>query len=288
MKNAALINSIVGLGKCSLTISIPVFSVAGITPSIIPTAVLSTHTGGFGTPYRADTGDCVEGFSRHWEDIDIAFDAVSTGYLTSREQAEAAVRFIENQRKRAEAVGRRITVLADPTMGDHGRYYAGMAEGMADSYKKVCAAADIVVPNMTEACILLGIPYTEGPYTEDYLRYVAKELCTLGCKIAVITGIGTKRGELGAAVYDSESNRFTLSLSGQCERNYHGTGDLFASVLLAAVVSGCSAVRATDIAVRFIRDCIAGTMEDDTDERLGVNFEVRLPLLMDMLRQSDK
>lgn len=273
-KRVAAIHDISGFGRCSLTVALPILSAAGIETSVMPTAVLSTHTGGIpGYTFRDLTPD-LESFMAHWKSIDLRFDAIYSGYLGSFEQLALMHRFLD-----LFATQDNLTVI-DPVMGDNGKFYASFTETFARGMSRLCARADIVVPNMTEAALMTGQPYREGPYTRDYVKEMMQRVSLLGPRHVVLTGVGFREGELGAAVYDRERDACGYAFGPKIEGEYHGTGDVFASALTAALVNGFDLLRAAEIAVHFTTESIELTKEAGTDRRFGVDFEQSLPILM--------
>ncbi len=276
-KRIAAIHDISGFGKCSLTVALPVISAAGIEVSVIPTAVLSTHTGGFtGFTYRDLTADILPVVG-HWCSLGLEFDAVYSGFLGSFEQIDIMKQVFD--RLRSE----KTLVMVDPVMADNGELYKIFPYNFPDGMRELCACADIVVPNMTEAALLTGQTYREGPYTQDYIEAILKKLAALGPRRVVLTGVYFDDAQLGAAVYDSETGISDYAFSRRIEGCYHGTGDVFASVLLAAVLRGFSLAESAQIAVDFTAQSIERTQKAGTDVRFGVNFEEGLPVLCERL-----
>jgi pyridoxine kinase len=276
-KRVAAIHDISCFGKCSLTVALPIISTAGIEVDIIPTAILSTHTGGF-TDYtfRSLTTDILP-IARHWKSLGLRFDAIYTGYLGSIEQLDIVSEVIAILRT-PETI-----IIVDPVMADHGKLYTSFPDIFPEGMKKLCAEADVIVPNMTEAALLLGVPYVEGPYTKEYIEGLLRGLSKLGPKQAVITGVYFDDLTLGAASYDRLTDEVNFSFSGHVEGLYHGTGDIFASVMTASLLSGLKLDKAIQTAVAFTAECIKRTHDAGTDVRFGVNFEAGLKELAEKL-----
>ena len=275
-KRVAAIHDISCLGRCSLTVALPIISAAGVETAVIPTAVLSTHTGGFKDYTVRDLSSDIVPTARHWKSEGITVDAVYTGYLCSKEQiylVMEAARLIS---------GSNTLLITDPVMADNGKLYKGFDGGYADYMLKLCSAADIITPNITEAALMLGVRFREGPYSEDYINALLEGLYVKTHSKIVLTGVCYDERRIGAAVYDGgkKSYVFTERLC----RMYHGTGDIFSSTLTAALMNGRSLKAAAQIAVNFTAACIKKTMEEDTDPRLGVNFESQIPNLFKYLQ----
>ncbi|MCR5706665.1 MAG: pyridoxamine kinase [Ruminococcus sp.] len=277
MKRAVTIQDISCFGKCSLTVALPIISAMGIETAVIPTAVLSTHTGGFsGYTFRDLTGDIPQ-IASHWEKLGLGFDAVYTGYLGSPAQVQIVSDFIDT-------FGREDNfIVVDPVMGDAGKLYAGFTDELVSGMRKLCTKADYVIPNMTEAAFLLDIPYEESA-DEEHSRRLLRSLAELGCKRPVLTGV--RRGdEHGAVAYDSESGRYHSAYCRHIDRRFHGTGDIFASVFTGAVTLGKDLGEALELAVRFTSDCITATLPHADEVWYGSCFELCLGNLIDYLRK---
>ncbi len=275
-KRVAAIHDISCLGRCSLTVALPIISAAGVETAVIPTAVLSTHTGGFKDYTVRDLSSDIVPTARHWKNEGITVDAVYTGYLCSKEQiylVMEAARLIS---------GSNTLLITDPVMADNGRLYKGFDGDYADYMLKLCSAADIITPNITEAALMLGVRFREGPYSEDYINALLEGLYVKTHSKIVLTGVCYDERRIGAAVYDGENKSYVFT-ERLC-RMYHGTGDIFSSTLTAALMNGRSLKAAAQIAVNFTAACIKKTMEEDTDPRLGVNFESQIPNLIKYLQ----
>ncbi len=266
-KRIAAIHDISCFGKCSLTVALPIISAAGIEVSVIPTAVLSTHTGGFtGYTFRDLTDDMLP-IARHWKSLGLEFDAIYTGYLGSFRQLDIVSEIID-MLKTPDTL-----IVVDPVMADNGRLYASFPETFPEGMKKLCSKADVVVPNITEASLMLEIPYSEGPYAAEDINRMLRGLSALGPKTAVLTGVYFDGSGLGAAFYDAASDKTDFALSERVEGYYHGTGDIFASALTAGLLAGLGTAGAVRAAVDFTAGAIRRTWEAGTDVRYGVNFE---------------
>ena len=272
MKRAVTIQDISCFGKCSLTVALPIISAMGIETAVIPTAVLSTHTGGFRDyTFRDLTGD-IPHIASLWEQLGLHFDAIYTGYLGSPAQVQIVSDFFD-----AFGRGDNFTVV-DPVMGDAGRLYAGFTDELVSGMRRLCARADYVLPNMTEAAFLLDIPYNEDT-DEEHAKLILHSLAELGCRYPVLTGV--RRGsEHGAVAFDSVKNEFTSAFCQHVDRQMHGTGDIFASVFTGAVTLGKSLGEALGLAVRFTSDCINATLPHADEVWYGSCFELCLGKLI--------
>ena len=270
-KRVAAIHDLSGFGKCSLTVALPILSAAGIETSALPTAILSTHTGGIsGYTYHALTED-MRPVMTHWKSLDIKFDAIYTGVLGSFEQLDIVKEFFDAFRQEDNLI------LVDPVMGDNGELYTVFTREFAAGMRMLCQKADIIVPNLTEAALLLDEPFHPGPYTHAYIESLLRKLGALGPQKVVLTGVYFKEDELGAATYDRTTDTIDYVFTQKIPGYYHGTGDVFASALLSALLNDFSLIDAAAIAVHFTTDSIRRTYKAKTDYRFGVNFEQSFP-----------
>lgn len=270
-KRAAAIHDISCFGKCSLTVALPILSAAGIETAVIPTAVLSTHTGGFSDfTYRDLTAD-MRPIMQHWKSLGLSFDAVYSGYLGSFEQVGIVEEFLSMFRSED------TLVLVDPAMADGGQLYKTFSPPFVQEMKGLCMHADLLVPNITEAAMLTGETYREGPYDHAYIETLLRGLLSLGARQAVLTGVWFDQRQYGAASLALGERAPHYVFSPRVDGFYHGTGDVFASALLAARLNGHPLEEAARIAVDLTCGSILRTRAAGTDLRFGVNFEEGLP-----------
>lgn len=266
-KRVAAIHDISGIGKCSLTAAVPVISAAGIEAAVMPTAVLSTHTGNIsGFTYRDLTDDLVP-FANHWKSLGVTFDGIYSGFLGSTKQVDIVCNFIDEFRND------KTVVIVDPAMADSGKMYTTFDCDFAAEMKLLCRKADIIVPNLTEAVFLLDEEYVEPPYTKEYIDGIIRRLLSLGVSMVVLTGVCFKDDEIGCAVCCKDSDEVFYRFSEKYPGIYYGTGDLFASALTGAYLKGIDIFSSAEIALDFTCAAIKRTYLAGTDTRLGVNFE---------------
>ncbi len=281
-KRALAIHDISGFGKCSLTVALPIISACGVETAVMPTAVLSTHTGGFtGYTCRDLTSD-MRPMADHWKSLDLKFDAIYSGYLGSFEQIEIVKSIVKDFKTDNNFF------LCDPAMADHGKMYALFSMEFAGKMAELCSLADIIVPNFTEAAFMLGEEFREGPYDKEYVEHLLKKLAELGPKKIVLTGVYFNENELGCACFDTESGEIDYCLHPILKGVYHGTGDTFASALCGALLNDLELKKAAEIATGFTCGCIKRTLEITPDVRYGVAFEGELPKLMQELEKYGK
>ena len=265
------------VGQCSLTVALPILSAAGHETAILPSAVLSTHTAGFtGYTFRDLTED-MPAIADHWEKEGFRFDALYTGYLGSPEQ----LRIVEDYFRR---FGAGALKLVDPVMGDNGRLYAGFTPDFALRMAGLCAHADVIMPNLTEAAYLLDRPYLEpGRYTEADILDTLKALCALGAGTAVLTGVSFREGEIGFMSLNGRTGERDAYFHPRVDASFHGTGDIFASVVVGALMRELSLGESLRLAADYTAECIRITAEDPGGIRYGVYFEALLPRLLEKL-----
>ena len=272
INRALAIHDISGFGKCSLTVALPVISACGIETTVMPTAVLSTHTGGFtGYTWRDLTDDMMP-IARHWKGLEIGFDAIYTGYLGSFEQIEIVKKIVSDFKTENNFF------LCDPAMADHGRMYTLFDKDFAKKMAELCSLADIIVPNFTEAAFMTDEEYKEGPYTTEYVENILSKLAALGPEKIVLTGVYFDSENLGCACYDN--GKIDYVMMPRLNGVYHGTGDVFASALCGALINGKELKKAAEIATKFTCGCIRRTLKYTPDVRYGVAFEGELPALI--------
>ena len=276
MKRIVTIQDISCVGKCSLTVALPIISAMGTETAIIPTAVLSTHTMFKNFTFK-DLADQIEPIAEHWKSENIDFDAIYTGYLGSFDQIDMMKKFFDD-------FGGNCIKFVDPAMGDNGKLYPAFDEAFAKHMATLCAKADIIDPNLTEASFMLGIEYKEdGEYDEKYIKDVLKKLTALGAKIAILTGVSLSPDKIGAMGYDSEKDQYFSYFNEKLPAKYHGTGDIFSSALLGAIMRDKSLEKSIEIAADFTRESIEITENDENKCWYGVNFEQAIPSLIEKL-----
>lgn len=271
LKRIAAIHDISGVGKCSLTVALPIISAAGVECSALPTAVLSTHTGGFeGFTFR-DLTDDMRPIAEHWKKENIHFDAFYSGYLGSLAQI-GIVRDIFEMFRTKETL-----IIVDPVMADNGKLYSLFTLDHVKGMAKLCGHADVIIPNRTEAAFMLNKEYKDGAMTQKEVNELLYALAGLGAKQIVLTGVFFGDDDLGAACYDVRTGQIDYVMDKRIEGMYHGTGDVFGSFLIGALMRGRNLTDATRIAVDYTCAAIRLTAADGTGPRMGVRFESVLP-----------
>ena len=272
MKRIVTIQDISCVGKCSLTVALPIISAMGVEAAVVPTAVLSTHTHFQGFTFR-DLTDDIAPISAHWQQEHFHFDAIYTGYLGSFEQLRLMSEFFDTFREKD------TLIFVDPVMADNGKLYTGFTPEFALEMAKLCGKADVIVPNMTEASFMLGIPYREE-YDEAYAQDVLRKLSALGAKNVVLTGVSYLPGKLGVMAYNAASDTFSTYFHDRVNAGYHGTGDVFASTCVGALTNGMPLDEALKVAADYTLECIRVTEAEPNHITYGVNFETAIPYLL--------
>ena len=272
-KRILTVQDISCVGQCSLTVALPILSACGLECCVLPTAMLSTHTA-FRHFTNRDLTDEMAGIRKVWEKENLRFDAISTGYLGSAQQV-AEVKAIMRSCLYPGAVR-----IVDPAMADNGRLYPAFDGDFVAAMRELCREADVILPNLTEACLLSGQSYREN-YDEGYIAELLAALCeAVGSRTVVLTGIGYREGKTGVLV--SENGSTDYYEHERLARSCHGTGDVYASVFTGALMRGSTVSRAARIAADFTVGCIENTVGDPA-HWYGVNFEGMLPELWNRL-----
>lgn len=275
MKRVLTIQDISCFGKCSLTVALPVISAMGVETAVIPTAVLSTHTM-FKNFTVKDLTDQIVPITEHWRAEGIGFDAVYTGYLGSFEQIEIVEKLFDDF---ADSDTQRFI---DPVMADNGKLYPAFDEAYAARNAELCRHADFIVPNITEACFMTGTDYRETT-DEAYIKNLLEKLGALGPKTAVLTGVSLSPGKTGVMGIDTVSGTFYTYQNDRIDAAYHGTGDLFSSTCVGAMMNGIDWQTAMQIAADYTARTIAVTVANPANPWYGVDFETTIPELIRML-----
>ena len=268
LKRIVTVQDISCLGKCSLTVALPVISAMGIETSIIPTAVLSAHTIFEGHTFRDLTND-IPKIDEHWKKEGFTFDAIYTGYLGSQKQIEIMLDFFNDFKSENNFI------LVDPVMADGGELYDNFNSEFPRKMRMLCEKADVITPNLTEACLLTESEY-KNKYDEKYIDDIIFKLSEIGAKNIVLKGVELN-GRYGIICQSKKEIRYITHE--KLQGTFYGTGDIFASVLTGAMTRGESVFEAANTAADFTLECIKSTVKDEDSRFYGVNFEEALPLL---------
>ena len=272
-KKILTIQDISCVGQCSLTVALPILSACGLETCILPSAVLSTHTAGFSGFTFRDLTDDMPAIQEHWKKENIKFKAIYTGYLGSIKQV-GYVRDILKTMGTEDCVR-----VVDPAMADNGQLYSIFNQEYVDAMRVLCGEADILVPNITEACFLTGEAYSES-YDEAYIKTLVEKLAALGAKTVVLTGVSYETKKTGVVVY--ENGKIEYYAHDKIAKGSHGTGDIYASAFVGALMNDKSVYDAAKIAADYTVKCIINT-QGDSEHWYGAKFEPVLRELIDML-----
>ena len=259
------------VGQCSLTVALPIISACGVETCVLPSAVLSTHTAGFSGYTFRDLTEDMPAIRQHWVKEGIQFDAIYTGYLGSTKQIDYVADIF------ADTAAENCVKIVDPAMADNGNLYPGFDMAFVEAMKGLCAKADYVLPNLTEACFLTGVEYKPN-YDRAYIDLILEKLTALGCKNVIFTGVSYAPGKTGIVVL--ENGVYSYYEHDFLPNSCHGTGDIYASSFVGALVRGKSAYEAAKIAADYTVVCIEATAEEE-NHWYGAKFE---PVLIKLIQ----
>ena len=259
----------------------PIISSFGIETAIVPTAVLSTHTQFQGFTFRDLTED-MDPIREHWKKEGFHFRAIYSGYLGSERQIDIVKNYLKDF-KDPDTIA-----IVDPVMADNGKLYAGFDEHFPEKMAGLCGEADVILPNLSEAALMLGVPYPGEDAKPEVTKELLRGLSGLGAGITVITGVTLGDGTFGFMGLDSKTGEFFEYGNPKVPYKSHGTGDIFASAFTGAAVSGFSIFEALKIAADYVTACIKNTYEDPDKVNYAVNFELELPYLLKRISESKK
>ncbi len=272
MKRVLTIQDISCIGRCSLTVALPVLSVMGLETAVLPTALLSAHTA-FEGVYKKDLTEVLDPIFHHWKSQNITFDSISCGYLGSVEQIAMVREYYSFWKGKA-------LLFLDPVMGDHGKLYTGFDEAYVKEMRMFCQSADVLLPNLTEVAYLLNIDYKNLPRDKEGYEQLARELSKLNHGTVVIKGISLTKTAIAVLAYQAETGDMVFCEREKLRMEPFGTGDIFAAVCQGALTKGMKLKNAVELAMDFVLECMKRTMDDPTRRWYGVNFEEALPFLI--------
>ncbi|MBQ0057896.1 MAG: pyridoxamine kinase [Bacteroidales bacterium] len=269
-RKIAIINDISGYGRCSTSVILPIVSHLGVQGCALPTAIFSNHTG-FPSFFCQDFTGSMQAYINEWKKLDLQFDGIMTGFLGSARQISIVQDFITSFRTP------QTHVLIDPVMGDNGRMYPTYTEKLCREMKRLIAYADIVTPNLTEACFLTGTPYKEGGWKVREIDDMVHKLADMGARNVVITGL--KMGGCIGNALATQGGATSFQRQTQVEQTRSGTGDVFAAILGADAVNGVEFATSVKRASRFVRQSLIETLKTETAHNTGIDFECTLDKL---------
>ena len=266
-KRIILASDISGLGKVAVTAALPLFAVCQLEVSVLPTVLLSSHTGGFPKVYIDDYTVGMQAFLKQWQSLEIGFSALVTGYLRSSQQITSLIDFLEREN---------IPLIVDPIMADNGKLYKGFDDHYISSMRTLCQKADLILPNLTEACFLADLPYQDNDLTEQFLKSLAQRLSELGAKKILLTGLPLSHDQIGVAYFDKEEGVFSLYRGKRFQQQFFGTGDMLTGLVAAAFVQGLDLQKCLPVFINFIEKSLATTLDCHFDLRYGVYYQPHL------------
>ena len=275
-KRLLTIQDISCVGQCSATVALPIISACGIETAVLPSAVLSNHTSGFSGWTFCDLTDQMSAILERWKKEGLDFDTFYTGYITMDQIPH--ILDIMDEAARPEAIR-----IIDPVMGDYGKMYSGFNEAFPSEMKKLVRGAYAILPNMTEASLLLGEKYSDAPHTEERIENILERLAALGADNIVLKGVSFEPGKIGVACFDGKKTEYYFTQ--QIGSAFHGTGDAYASVFSGALTRGLSVLESASLAADFIVETIRHSIADRSDW-YGIRFEKALPYLMKRLEEK--
>lgn len=266
--------------RISMNVAVPVVSCLDNWVSILPTALLSTHTGKEFEGYTfLDLTQEMGGILQHWQSLGIKFDGILIGYLGSRQQIDI-VRGIIHTFAAEDA-----HIVLDPAMGDQGVLYPGFTLEYVDEMAALCHEATLITPNVTEACFLTKRPMLKKPYKEAEVAELLADLRVLNPKSVVLTGVSLEPEKIGAVCVSQDEPEAQYAFAKHFPGHYDGAGDLFTSVVGALLFQNLPLTVATETAVRYNSMVIERTLESGRELHYGVQFETDLPYLIEQLRK---
>lgn len=276
VKRASVIHDLCGVGKAALTNILPVLSMLGIEACPIPTMILSSHTGGLGTPVIVKLDNYIEKAVNHYNELNLDFEGIFIGYLGSIKNVEECINCLKTSNIHDSIV------ILDPIFGDNGRYYSNFNENYSNRLREIIKFVHIITPNYTEACLLCGEEILEYIEKED-VHKICRKLCEFGCRNVVITSVPLKDKDLiGTAVYMKEDDKLHIIESVRQEKSYPGTGDIFTSVLLGSLMNGADLIKACECSCAFVEKCMNISSQYEYPSKEGVLLEKCLKYLYDI------
>lgn len=269
-KSVIVANDIVGLGKVALSSALPVLSSCQIEVIPMPTVLLSSHTGGFSDIHISDLTQAIEDFVKQWNNLDFPCQGIITGYFKTQKQLEVLAEY---------ALTHQLPRFVDPIMADNGRLYAGYQETFVEKMKQFCKDADVITPNLTEACLLTDLPCLSENYSKTDIEQLCQALVKYNNKHIILTGISFEDDKIGLAHFNCESGNITYHFSKAYPYHFFGTGDLITAILGAGYFHDLSLDDVAEVALDFIDKALERTLALNRDLRFGLSYEPFLPEL---------
>ncbi|MGT2636647.1 pyridoxamine kinase [Streptococcus ratti] len=266
-------NDLPGLGKVALAESLPIMAACQIETVILPTVLLSSHTGGFKNIHIDDYTAGMAGFLSQWQELDLVFDGLVTGYLKNKEQITLLIDFAEKKE---------LSLFVDPIMGDYGHFYQGFDQTYAQNILRLCQKADVITPNLTEAAFLTDTAYIGDCYDPVQIENLLRRLADLGPKIVVLTGVSFEKDKIGLALYQKQTDEIIYVMAKRYPQLFYGTGDIITAILASNYFHGIALERSARLALKFLDGTIQTTLALNRDLKYGLCYE---PHLLELIKQ---
>lgn len=270
VKKVATINDLSGIGRCSLTAAIPVLSALRVQCCPYPTAVLSAQTG-FDKYTFLDMTDEMIKYKKNWNELGVEFDCIYSGFLGSENQVDIVLDFVKEREK--------TLIVVDPVLGDHGAIFDIFTEEMCRKMAKLVSIANIVTPNLTEACILTGEVYDKNFTSNERVVEIAKKISKMGPEKVIITGV-IREDKIYNYAYDKNEDKYFVVSADFNNQSYNGTGDIFTSIIIGLILNGHDLNYSIKSATEFIYNTIDFTSKFNTNPKEGIMFELFLKELI--------
>lgn len=276
-KKALVMQDISCIGRISTMVALPILVSSGINTSIIPTALLSTHTQAKDYFFK-DLSDEMTKIINNYKKLNYKFDAIQTGYLGNENQIKIV--------KEAFSLSHKDTIfIVDPAMADNGKLYKGINNNMIEAMKELCEGANIIIPNLTEAHFLLGRNHQDKSKDKEYLKELSKSLATkFKNNYVIITGVSEKENHYGSMCFDVKNDEIYFAQREYIDKSYFGTGDIFTSVITSAILNQKSIFESCEIATNFTQSCVKKSFDIKLEKEEGVCFEQNIPNLIKQLK----
>lgn len=281
-KKIILANDLPGIGKVALATAIPIFSCCQIETYLLPTVLLSSHTGGFPHIAIQESTEFLQNTLQQWQSLQLTSDAMFIGYCRHQQQLQQLLDYHQQQTQQQ--------LFVDPIMGDNGKLYSGFSHEYVAKMRTVCSQATVVMPNLTEAALLTDTDYYTEPQPLEYYQVLAKKVASLGSKIVILTGIQLSVHEhvmIGALAYDSQTQRYFHAVTPKYPQHFFGTGDMFSAIITAALLQEIPLEEALQMALTFTDSSIQTTLQSGRDLRFGLIYEPHLQNLMQLFQEKE-
>lgn len=278
-KRLLVANDLPGLGKVALAINLPILAVCQIETAILPTVLLSSHTGGFSNVRVADTTEIVKDYLTQWQDLKLIVDALLLGYCRSTELLNELQVYAQKEN---------IPIILDPVLGDNGRLYTGFDAAYVETMRQVAGYATVLVPNLTEAALLTDSTYLGEEYSQEEIEQLLKKLAHFGSQHVILTGISFAEEEIGLAYYDTRQAKISYHMTKRLPYHFFGTGDVVASLVAAIFVEKIDFEVALPVLLEFLEESLTSTVQLARDVKYGIHFEPHLAMLSQKFTQLRK